>query len=307
VTSRTAGKAGRRSAARETAPAVGPSAVRPPAGRRDHRTLVLVASVALVGASIAAFASIYSAADHKVPAIVVARAVAQGQLLTSADLGQGDVAVSGGVAYVPVAEADLVSGKRAATAIPAGSLLTMGDLTGAPAIAAGDAVVGVALKDGAYPASGLSPGDQVMVIQTAAPGSAVAVPSTGSSSPTSTGQLTTGTGVTISGTSAVATDSVVLVPQAVIFAVTPPTSASGTYSLLVSIEVSESVAAQVATAATAGQVGIVLLPRDAGTISSGTSSVPASASASVPASGTSVVAPTTTSTVASSGAPVVAP
>jgi hypothetical protein len=288
---------GRRPAAGETAPAV-----RPPVGRRDHRTLALVASVALVGASIAAFASIYSAADHKVPAIVVVRPVAQGQLLTSADLGEADVAISGGVDFVPVAEATFVSGKRATAAIPPGSLLTMGDLTRAPAIVAGDAIVGVALKDGAYPASGLSPGDQVMVVQTAAPGSAVAVPSTGSSSPTSTGQLTTGSGVTISGTSAVGTDSVVLVQQADVFAVSAPMNSSGTYSLLLSIEVSESIAAQVATAATAGQVGIVLLPRDAGTTSSSPTSSSASASTSASQSASTSASPSS-----ATGVPVVEP
>jgi len=262
VTARPEAMTGRRSPVGPTAPTGSTApAVRPPVGRRDHRTLVLVASVALVGASIAGFASIYSAADHKVPAIVVVSPIAQGQLMTSADLGEADVSVSGGVDYVPAAEADLISGKRATSAIPPGSLLTMGDLTGAPAIAAGDAVVGIALKDGFYPASGLSPGDQVMVVQTAAPGSVVGVPSTGSSAPTSTSPLTSGSTVTISGTSAVGTDSVVLVQQADVFAVAVPTESSGTYSLLVSIEVSEPVAAEVATAATAGQVGLVLLPR----------------------------------------------
>lgn len=254
--------------------------------------------MALVGASIAGFASIYSAADHKVPAIVVVRPVAQGQLLTSADLGEAEVSVSDGVGYVPVDEANLVSGKRASAAIPSGSLLTMGDLTGAPAIAAGDAVVGIALKDGFYPASGVSPGDQVMVVQTAAPGSVVAVPPTGSASPTSTTPLTTGSDVTISGTSATgtATDSVVLVQQADIFAVAAPTESSGTYSLLVSIEVSESVAAEVTTAATAGQVGIVLLPQGGGT----PSSTPA-ASAATTGSPAAADSPSATGSTSTSG------
>jgi hypothetical protein len=250
--------------------------------------------VALVGASIAGFASIYSAADHKVPAIVVVRPVAQGQPLTSADLGEAEVAVSGSVDYVPAAEANLISGKRATAAIPPGSLLTMGDLTGAPAIAAGDAVVGVALKDGSYPASGLSPGDQVMVVQTAAPGSVVGVPSTGSASPTSTTPASTTSGVTISGTTAAGTDSVVLVQVADVFAVAAPTASSGTYSLLISIEVSESVAAEVATAATAGQVGIVLLPQNAGSSSSAQPAAAATGSASSTASTTTT---TTTAVV----------
>ena len=72
------------------------------------------------------------------------------------------------------------------------------------------------------------------------------VPPTGSASPTSTTPASTTSGVTISGTTASGTDSVVLVQEADVFAVTAPTASSGTYSLLISIEVSESVAAEVA-------------------------------------------------------------
>ena len=157
-----------------TADGVAP--IRPPAGRRDRRMLRLVASVAVVGGSIAAFSALYSSADHKVPAMVVVQPVPQGHAITSADLGVAQVAVSADVAYLPLDQAGAVSGRRAAVSLAAGTLLTAADLSAAPAVAAADAVVGVALKDGSYPSSGLVPGDRVLVVQTAAPGTSLAPP-----------------------------------------------------------------------------------------------------------------------------------
>jgi hypothetical protein len=240
----------------------------------------LVASVALVGASIAGFASVYSAADRKTPAVVLVRAVVQGQRISPADIGEAEVAVSPGVDYIPLRQASIVTGQRAVAAMPAGSLLTPADLTGAPAIAGGDAVVGVALKEGAYPASGLSPGDQVLVVLTAAPGMSVAAPtggaSTASSGTASVPPLVGGTTAAVSGVGAGGLsggDTGILVPQASVFAVTAPaTSSSGGATLLVSLEVPSAVAAQVATASAAGQVGLVLLPQGSGSGATGSPS-----------------------------------
>ena len=262
MSTRTGVLPGRRAGSEDTG-----ASIRPPVGRRDRRTMLLVASVAVVGASIAGFSALYASADHKVPAVVVVRSVAQGQPITSADLGQAQVAVSGGVAFLPLDQVATVSGKRAAVALSAGTLLTAADLAAGPALGAGDAVVGVALKDGFFPSGGLSPGDQVLVVQTAAPGSSIAAPAavpSGSaavpSGSTATGTVPTGVpGVSLSGTTA--TGSGVLVPQASVFAVTAPAaSSSGGGALLVSLDVPASVAAQVATAAAAGQIGLVLLP-----------------------------------------------
>jgi hypothetical protein len=139
--------------------------------------------------------------------------------------------------------------------IPAGSLLTSGDVTTAQPIGAGDAVVGLALKAGQLPSSGVVPGDQVMIVETASPGTPLAVvPSDGSApstpaSPTTAATPTTG----------------VLVPQASVFDVEAPSanSAAG-LSQLVSVEVSSTLAAAVSTAAAADQVSLVLLPDNAG-------------------------------------------
>ena len=252
---------------RRPAPSERTSPVRPPTGRRDRRMLVLVGSVSLIAACIVSFVALYSTADRKVPAVVMIRSVAQGKQITSADLGEAQVAVSAGVGFIPLAQAQVISGKRAATAIPAGTLVTLADLTGAPAIPVGDAVVGVALKDGAYPSEGLSPGDQVLVVQTDAPGAAVGAPAGTGSAVSGAGALVTGTsGATVTGAGTVSGDPAVLVPRATVFAsAAPVTASSGGITLLASIDVPSTVAAQVATAAAAGQVGLVLLPRDAAT------------------------------------------
>ena len=264
---------------RRGSPDDGGRAIRPPRGRRDRRILVMVTSTALVAVSVAAFAGLYSTADHSSPALVVTAPVAQGQLLTASDVGSVEISVPSGVATVPVSEAATVVGRHAATRLAPGSLLTVSDLASGPVVGAGDAVVGIALKDGTYPAAGLSPGDEVMVVQTAAPGAALTSP-TGSSSAT-VDPVTSGVGgVTVQ--SGPETGSGVLVPQATVFSVaTPGPNSSGGYALLISVVVSTTMAADVATAAAAAQIGIVLL---------GTSGAAASVP-SVPASATGGGAP----------------
>ena len=220
----------------------------------------------LVCASIAAFVSIYSSAGHKTAVIVVVQPIGQGQPITAADLGQVEVSVPSGVDTVPVADASELAGKRASVAIAAGSLLVTGDLTGARVLESGDAVVGIALKDGQYPATGLSPGDAVMIVQTASPGAPLAAP---------TGVATAATaqsGTPPDGSAA----SGILVPDATIFATGAPSSAGAGDSLLVSVEIPATLASAVATAATAGQVTVVLLPA----AGSGTAASPSASGAS---------------------------
>ncbi len=221
---------------------------------RSRRPLVAVASAALVCASIAAFAAIYSSAGHKTAVIAVVRPIAQGQAITGEDLAPVEVSVPSGVEAIPVSDAAQLAGKRAAVAIPPGSLLVPGDLTGAPAVAAGDAVVGLALKEGQYPASGVSPGDSVMVVQTASPGTPLTAPTSA------------GPGATQSASAADGGATGVLVPAATVFDTGPP-SAGGSASLVVSVEIPATLASAVAGAAAAGQVSVVLLPDDGAGVS----------------------------------------
>lgn len=266
-----------------------PEAVRPPAGGRDRRALVAVASLVVICASVGAFVSLYSSAGHKTAVIVVQQSLVQGQPITADQLAQADVSVSSDVSVIPVEEAATVLGKRAAIAVPAGSLLTLGDLTSAPTVAAGSAVVGLALKDGQFPTSGLVPGEQVMVVQTATPGSPLSAPVNGSpttsSGTTSSGTTSSPTNSSGTGTSAGVTSGVgatvlsgsgtgVLVAQATVFSTSAPSAnASGGFALLVSVKVTSAIAPDVATAASAGQVSLVLLAQ--GSSTSPTAGVPA--------------------------------
>lgn len=221
-----------------------------PVATRARRPVMTVASALLVLVSIAVFATIYSSADHRVPVLTVTSTIQQGQRITAADLGTADVASSGGLAPIPLAQAGELAGRWAAVTIPAGSLLTLGDVSSSRPLAAGSAVVGLALKDGQLPSTGVEPGDQVMLVQTLGVGSVLPVAESGaagtqSQSGTAVGPASTG----------------VLVAQASVFETTTPaaSSASGTTEL-VSVVVPATLAAAVSTAAAASQVSVVLLP-----------------------------------------------
>ncbi len=201
-------------------------------------------SALLVLASIAIFASLYSSADHRVPVLVVTTTVQQGQRITSSQLGSVDVAASGGLSVIPAASASELSGTWAAVTIPAGSLISLQDVTSSRPLAGGSAVVGLSLKDGQLPADGVQPGDQVMIVQAS---------SAGSTLPTGGAADGSGAGATAAGG--------VLVARATVFeSTTPPASSASGAAELVSVEVPSTQAAAVASASAASQVSLVLLP-----------------------------------------------
>jgi hypothetical protein len=236
-----------------------------PVARSKKSPLMAVISALVVLASIAVFATIYGAAGHQTPVLIVTRTIEQGQPITGGDLGQASASISGGVIAIPVSDAPELAGKRAAVTIPSGSLLTAGDVTGSPGIAAGDAVVGLALKPGQLPSVGLTAGDRVMIIQTASPGTPLsgvadsaaesAGGSTADAQSTATESDSDGAAPGVGGATGV------LVSEAVVFDVEVPVAAGSTDdSILVSVEVATTLASAVSTAAAADQVSLVLLP-----------------------------------------------
>lgn len=216
---------------------------------RSRRPLVTAASVLLVLASTAIFAGVYSSADHRVPVLTVVTTIHQGQPITGNALGTADVATSANLAPIPASGEAALSGTWAAVTLPAGSLLTLADVTTKRPLPIGSAVVGVSLKDGQLPSGGVEPGDLVMIIQTPAAGAVL--PVSGSATGASDG----------SGATADMPGTGVLVAQATVFATAAPSpsSASGAAEL-VSVEVPSTEAAAVATAAASAQVTLVLLP-----------------------------------------------
>jgi hypothetical protein len=224
--------------------------------------------VAVFG-SAALFAHLYSSADRAAPVLVVTHTIQVGQELTAGDLGQTTVAAGPGITTIPVVDATQVLGKEASVTVTSGSLLTPADVSAMPPIGAGDAVVGLALKQGQLPAAGVKPGDQVMVVETGAPGSplnAFVGPSAGTSSSSSSSSVSA-SGSPSAGSSDSAEGgqgpSGVLVPDATVFNTALPAQSSGDTTELVSLEVAASVAPAVSNAATAGQVSLVLVPSTA--------------------------------------------
>ena len=116
-----------------------------------------------------------------------------------------------GVGSIPGSSADELAGSWAAVTIPAGSLLTQGDVTASRPVPGRNAVVGLALKPGQLPSSGLVPGDKVMVVQTLGAGAVLPLSGTVEASGTSTG-----TGG-VPGDTGIPSSTGVLVAQAAVF------------------------------------------------------------------------------------------
>jgi hypothetical protein len=107
-----------------------------------------------------------NAAAHRVPVLVVARPVAVGSPIVTADLSRVEVSVDSGVATVPASQVDAVVGRLAATDLVPGALLAPALLTDVVPPRAGQLLVVLALPAARMPAGGLHPGDPLLVVDT---------------------------------------------------------------------------------------------------------------------------------------------
>jgi len=203
-----------------------------PASPRPRRRswALAVLGVLVVAVCALVFAVGWVQAGNRKPVLAVVHAVAAGQLLTAADLQVVRVSASGPVSLVPAAVETSVLGQPAAGPLPAGALLTSGDV-GPAAPAAGQDDLGVAVKAGQYPPD-LSAGQTVDVLATPAASSG------GSSSPaTSSPALPAG--------------------QAVVLGVDVNASSGTT---VVELRLSQNAVPQVAAAAATGQIALATIP-----------------------------------------------
>jgi SAF domain len=133
---------------------------------RRRRPAMIALAVALIGAGILASAALYKRADQQVPVVMVTAAVPAGSVLTSADLGTTTIAAGPGLQYVPARQLSQVTGLVAAVTLRPGTLLAPDELTSSLAPAKGQVLVSLPLKPQSMPASGLAPGDHVLVTGT---------------------------------------------------------------------------------------------------------------------------------------------
>ncbi len=137
---------------------------------RRRRPAMIALAAALIGAGILASAALYQREDRQVPVVMVTTAVPVGSVITSGDVGTTTVAAGPGLQVIPARQLSQVVGLVAATSLRPGTLLAPSELTSKLSPSPGQQLVPVAIKPSGLPASGLGPGDQVLVVATPAAG-----------------------------------------------------------------------------------------------------------------------------------------
>jgi hypothetical protein len=127
-------------------------------------------AAAMVAAGVVVSAAVYQRADHQVAVVMVTRPVPAGAVVAASDLGTTEVSAGSGIAVIPASELGQVSGEIAAATLMPATLLAPSDLTTARQPAPGSELVPAAVKPSGLPATGLAPGDHVLVVAT--PGAA---------------------------------------------------------------------------------------------------------------------------------------
>jgi hypothetical protein len=146
-------------------PAVGPAGHLRGLPRRRRPAMVALA-VAMSGAGVLVSAAVYQRTDHQVPVVMMTAAVPAGALITAGDVATADVTVPPGIHVIPGSQIDQLAGQTAAVALRPGTLLAPADLTVAQPPAPGQDLVDVPVKPESLPASGLQPGDHVLIVAT---------------------------------------------------------------------------------------------------------------------------------------------
>jgi len=146
-----------------------PAAVgtRLPQLRRRQRPVMAALAVLLILGTAGILASIYLGLSDRTTVLVVRRHIAAGTAIDPADLGTAEVAGTG-VTAIAVADAPSVIGKSARVDLLPGTLLAAGMVTTEAFPAAGQAVVGIALKPGFMPLA-LREGARVQIVRVPLP------------------------------------------------------------------------------------------------------------------------------------------
>ena len=133
---------------------------------RRRRPGMIALSVALVGAGILASTAVYSATNRTVPVLVAEANVPAGALIRAGDVGTASVSVGAGVQVIPASQLSQVVGQVAGVTLHPGMLLTAAELATQRPPAPGQVLVPLPVRPSALPASGLQPGDHVLVVGT---------------------------------------------------------------------------------------------------------------------------------------------
>jgi len=133
---------------------------------RRRRPGMIALAVALVGLGILASTAVYAATNHRVPVLVATADVPAGSVITAADVGTASVSAGPGVGLIPAAQLRQVIGQVAGSALHPGMLLTASELTTLAPPGPGQELVPLPVRPSVFPASGLAPGDLVLIVAT---------------------------------------------------------------------------------------------------------------------------------------------
>jgi hypothetical protein len=120
----------------------------------------------MAGTGVVVSAAIYQRADHQVSVVMVMRAVPAGAVISASDLGSTRVSLGGGIAVIPASQIRQAVGEVAAVALQPATLLAPADLTTSHPPAPGVELVPAPVRPADLPATGLAPGDRVLVVPT---------------------------------------------------------------------------------------------------------------------------------------------
>lgn len=137
-----------------------------PKGRRRPGVITAGVALAMLGALVAVW--LVTSAGDRTDVVMLARDVPFGTTLTADDLTLTAVAVDPGVSTVPAADATSLVGQVAAANLVAGSLLAPGQVTAAAPPGPDEVLVPLPVSAERLPASGLSAGDRLLVVDTPA-------------------------------------------------------------------------------------------------------------------------------------------
>lgn len=151
---------------------------------RRRRPAMIALAVAMAGAGVLASTAIYERTDRQVPVVMVTAEVPAGAVISAGDVATASVSVPSGVHVIPGAQLGQVAGQTAAVALTPGTLLAPADLTVAQPPGPGQVLIAVPVKPESLPASGLQPGDRVLIAatpgdqgQSGSPGQTASLPS----------------------------------------------------------------------------------------------------------------------------------
>ena len=126
--------------------------------------VLLAAGAAFVVAGAAGVAWMVTAVADATPVLVTSHALTAGEVIGTDDLAIAQISLDPAVGSVPASARDQIVGQRAATALPAGQLLTTASVTSALIPPEGSSLVGVAVTADQLPATELQPGDPVTLV-----------------------------------------------------------------------------------------------------------------------------------------------